>query len=141
MYHHPVLDRSSLVAQTIRHLLAMRETSVRSLDWEDPPGRGNGSPLRYSRLENPTDTGGWRATGCGVTKSQSGLGPWVAKEWDTAEQLTQCLRGCLRNSHYILGQPQPVDCSHEIKRRLLLGRKAMTNLNSVLKSRDIPLPT
>ena len=29
------------------------------------------------------------------------------------------------------------DCSHEIKRRLLLGRKAMTNLNSVLKSRDI----
>ena len=33
------------------------------------------------------------------------------------------------------------DCSHEIKRRLLLGRKAMTNLNSVLKSRDITLPT
>ena len=29
------------------------------------------------------------------------------------------------------------DCSHEIKRRLLLGRKAMTNLNSILKSRDI----
>ena len=33
------------------------------------------------------------------------------------------------------------DCSHEIKRRLLLGRKAMTNLNSILKSRDITLPT
>ena len=33
------------------------------------------------------------------------------------------------------------DCSHEIKRRLLLGRKAMTNLDSVLKSRDITLPT
>ena len=33
------------------------------------------------------------------------------------------------------------DCSHKIKRRLLLGRKAMTNLNSVLKSRDITLPT
>ena len=33
------------------------------------------------------------------------------------------------------------DCSHEIKRRLFLGRKAMTNLNSVLKSRDITLPT
>ena len=32
------------------------------------------------------------------------------------------------------------DCSHEIKRRLLLGRKAMTNLNSILKSRDITLP-
>ena len=33
------------------------------------------------------------------------------------------------------------DCSHEIKRRLLLGRKIMTNLNSILKSRDITLPT
>ena len=33
------------------------------------------------------------------------------------------------------------DCSHEIKRRLLLGRKAMSNLDSMLKSRDIILPT
>ena len=33
------------------------------------------------------------------------------------------------------------DCSHEIKRDLLLGRKAMTNLDSILKSRDITLPT
>ena len=33
------------------------------------------------------------------------------------------------------------ECSHEIKRCLLLGRKAMTNLNSILKSRDITLPT
>ena len=33
------------------------------------------------------------------------------------------------------------DCSHENKRRLLLGRKAMTNLDSILKSRDITLPT
>ena len=33
------------------------------------------------------------------------------------------------------------DCSHEIKRRLLLGRKAMTNLDNMLKGRDITLPT
>ena len=33
------------------------------------------------------------------------------------------------------------DCSHEIKRHLILGRKAMTNLESILKSRDITLPT
>ena len=33
------------------------------------------------------------------------------------------------------------DCSHEIKRRLLLGRKVMTNLGSILKSRDITMPT
>ena len=33
------------------------------------------------------------------------------------------------------------DCSHEIKRRLLLGRKVMTNLDNIFKSRDITLPT
>ena len=44
---------------------------------------------------------------------------------------------------YFLGSKITVDgdCSHEIKRRLLLGRKAMTNLDSTLKSRDITLPT
>ena len=43
----------------------------------------------------------------------------------------------------ILGSKISVDgdCSHEIKRHLLLGTKAMTNLDSILKSRDIPLPT
>ena len=42
-----------------------------------------------------------------------------------------------------LGSKITVDgeCSHEIKRRLLLGRKAMTNVGSILKSRDITLPT
>ena len=37
--------------------------------------------------------------------------------------------------------PADGDCSHEIKRHLILGRKAMTNLDSILKSRDITLPT
>ena len=37
--------------------------------------------------------------------------------------------------------PADHDCSHEIKRRLLLGRKVMTNLDSILKSRDINLPS
>ena len=37
--------------------------------------------------------------------------------------------------------PEDGDCSHEIKRLLLLGRKVMTNLDSILKSRDIPLST
>ena len=47
-------------------------------------------------------------------------------------------------SDFILGGskiPADGDCSHEIKRRLLLGRKVMTNLDSILKSRDIILPT
>ena len=46
---------------------------------------------------------------------------------------------------FILGAPKSLqmngDCSHEIKRCLLLGRKVMTNLDSILKSRDITLPT
>ena len=42
---------------------------------------------------------------------------------------------------YFLGLQNHGDCSHEIKRRLLLGRKSMTNLDSILKSRDITLPT
>ena len=44
---------------------------------------------------------------------------------------------------YFLGSriTADVDCSHEIQRRLLLGRKVMTNLDSILKSRDITLPT
>ena len=47
-------------------------------------------------------------------------------------------------SDFILGGAKITadgDCSHEIKRRLLLGRKVMTNLDSILKSRDITLPT
>ena len=47
-------------------------------------------------------------------------------------------------SDFILGDSNITadgDCSHEIKRRLLLGRKVITNLDSILKSRDITLPT
>ena len=47
-------------------------------------------------------------------------------------------------SDFILGGSKITadgDCSHEIKRRLLLGREIMTNLNSIFKSRDITLPT
>ena len=47
-------------------------------------------------------------------------------------------------SDFILGGSKIAvggDCNHEIKRRLLLGRKVMTNLDSILKSRDITLPT
>ena len=47
-------------------------------------------------------------------------------------------------AHFILGGSKITadgDCSHEIKRRLLLGRKVMTSLGSILNSRDITLPT
>ena len=59
--------------------------------------------------------------------------PWQI-EGETGETVTD----------FILGGSKitaDVECSHEIKRRLLLGRKVITNLDSVFKSRDITLPT
>ena len=58
----------------------------------------------------------------------------MANRWEKMETVTDFI---------FLGYRITVDgdCSHEIKRRLLLGRKAMTNLDSVLASRDITLPT
>ena len=58
----------------------------------------------------------------------------MANRWETMETVTNFI---------FLGSKITVngDCSHEIKRCLLLGRKAMINLDSILKSRDITLPT
>ena len=58
----------------------------------------------------------------------------MANRWETVETV----------SDFIFGGSKITadgDCSHEIKTRLLLGRKVMTNLDSILKSRDITLPT
>ena len=58
----------------------------------------------------------------------------MGNRWETVETV----------SEFILGGSKITadgDCRHEIKRRLLLGRKVMTNLESILKSRDITLPT
>ena len=49
----------------------MQETLIQSLGRENQPGGGNGNPLQHSCLENPMDTGAWRATVHGVTKSQT----------------------------------------------------------------------
>ena len=79
-------------------------------------GEGNGNPLLCSCLKNPRDWGAWWAVVYGVAQSRTQL-KWLSKI--TADG----------------------DCSQEIKRCLLLGRKVMTNLESILKGRDITLPT
>ena len=58
----------------------------------------------------------------------------MAKRWETVETVAEFI---------FLGSKTPADgdCNHEIKRCLLLGRNVMTNLDSILKSRDITLPT
>ena len=58
----------------------------------------------------------------------------MANRWKTVETVTDFI---LRGSKIT----PDGDCSHEIKRRLRLGRKVMTNLDSIFKSRDIILPT
>ena len=58
----------------------------------------------------------------------------MGNRWETVETVTDFIWGGSKIT-------ADGDCSHEIKRHLLLGRKAMTNLDSLLKSRDIILPT
>ena len=56
---------ASLLAQSVKNLPAMQETSVRFQGWEDPLEKEK--PFQYSCLENPMDRGAWRATVHGVT--------------------------------------------------------------------------
>ena len=58
----------------------------------------------------------------------------MANRWETVETVTNLI---FEGSKITADS----DCSHEIKKHLLLGRKVMTNLDSILKSRDITLPT
>ena len=76
--------------------------------------------LQCSCLENPRDGGAWWAAIYGVAQSRTQL----KRLGSSSSKITA-----------------DGDCSHEIKRHLLLGRKAMTNLDSILKSRDMTLPT
>ena len=83
-------------------------------------GEGSGNPLQCSCLENPRDGGAWWAAVYGVAQSQTWL-KWLSS---SSSKITA-----------------DGDCSHEIKRRFILGRKVMNNLDCILKSRDITLPT
>ena len=58
--------------------------------------------------------------------------------WQIDEETMETVTDCIFGGSKITGDG---DCSHEIKRHLLLGRKVMTNLDSTLKTRDITLPT
>ena len=58
--------------------------------------------------------------------------------WQIDRETVETVSDCIFGSSKITADG---DCSHEIKRHLLLGRKVMTNLDSILKSRDITLPT
>jgi len=74
---------------------------------------------------------------CNIQKTKiMASGPITS--WQTDEEIMETVRDFTFGGSKITADGY---CSHEIKRRLLLGKKAMTNLNSTLKSRDITLPT
>jgi len=130
------------------------------------PGEGNGNPLQDSCLENPMDRGAWQARVCGVQRVGHDLvtklllllderGEWKNRlktqhsknkdygmysqhSWPTDGETMETVTDFIFLHSKITSDG---DCSHGVKRHLLLGRKAMTNLNSVLKSRDITLLT
>ena len=129
-------------------------------------GGGHGNPLQYSCLENPMDRGAWWAIVHGIAKTwtEEELKSLLMKVKQESEkvvlklniQKTKIMASSPITSWEIDGETVETvsdfifggskitadgDCSHEIKRRLLLGRKVMTNLDSIFKSRDITLPT
>ena len=108
----------SLVAQQVKNQPAMQETWVRSLIWKDPLEKGKAT--HFSILA-------WRIP-------RTIAHHFMGNRWGDSGNSVRL---------YFLGSKITADgdCSHAIKRRLLLGRKVMTNLDSILKNRDITLPT
>ena len=131
-------------------------------------GEGDDTPLQYSCLKNPMDGGASCAAVHGVAKSWTRLSDItftfhfhaLEKEMAThSSVLAWRIPGAGEpgvllslGSHRVGHDWSDLaaaaakitakgDCSHEIKRHLVLGRKAMTNLANILKSRDITLPT
>ena len=105
-------------------------------------GEENGNPLQCSCLENPRDGGAWWATVYGLHRVRHDWSDLAAAaaafSWQIDEETMETVTDLIFLDSKITADG---NCSHEIKRRLLLGRKAMTNLESIVKSRDITFPT
>ena len=127
-------------------------------------GEGHDKPLQYSCLDKKSDKcchvfgGGDCVCVPGSSNKPSGKHPWLNKSRaflipEVNIQITKIMASGPITSWEINGETvsdficwgskitADDGCSHEIKRHLLLGRKVMTNLDSIFKSRDITLPT
>ena len=119
------------MAQTVKHLPAVRETWVQSLGWGDPLGK---------EIATHSSTLAWKIPWTEELNIQKtkimASGPITSWEIDgeTVETVSDFIFGVSKIT-------ADGECSHEIKRRLHLGQKVMTNLDSILKSRDITLLT
>ena len=95
------------------------------------------------RHVGPPKTDAWKRVKKGVGKAGLKLNIWKTKIIASSPITSQQIDMETVREFIFLGFKitEDDDCSHEIKRRLLLGRKAMTKLDSILKSKDITLPT
>ena len=119
------------MAQIVKNLPAMQETQVGSLGWEDPLEK----EWLSAPVVLPAEFHGER--------NLMGYTPWGHKDLDTIKwekdgETVETVSDFMFWGSKITADG---DFSHEIKRCLLLGRKVMTNLDSIFKSRDITLPT
>ena len=94
--------------------------------------------LNNSRRQWMEDRDAWCAAVHGVKKSQTRLSDWTELNWTLNGETMETVTEFIFEGSKITADG---DCSHENKRCSLIGRKAMTNVNSILKSRDISLPT
>ena len=108
------------------------------------PEGGHGNCLQYTCLENPTDRGAYPqiSTETDMTEATQHMhckeGTDDQQSHDKMFNISNYQRNVYQNCSKITADG---DCSHEIKRSLLHGRKVMTNLDSIFKSKDITLPT
>ena len=118
------------MAQLVKNLLDMRETWVQSLGWEDPleKGKATQSSILASRILSIVQSMGSQRVGHNQSHH------FITNKWENNGNSDRLILGGSKIT-------ADGDCSHEIKRRLLLGRKVMTNLDRILKSRDTTLPT
>ena len=87
-------------------------------------------------IERLTHTHRLNKTDSNLLHSIMASGPIAS--WEIDGEIVETVSDCILGGSKITADG---DCSHEIKRRLLLGRKVMTNLDGIFKSRDITLPT
>ena len=96
---------------------------------------------KWRRTKEPLDEserGEWKSWFKTQHSENSDHGIWPITSWEIDGETVETVRDFI----FLVSQiTADGDCRHEIKRRLLIGRKVMTNLDSILKSRDITLPT
>ena len=154
---------ASLIALSVKNLPAMQETWVWFLGWEDPlekemathssilawripwteePGRlvcgvqrvGHDLVTKLLLLLDEGERGEWKNWLKTQHSKNKDYGIHSPHSWPTDGETMETVTDFISLGSKITSDG---DCSHEVKRHLLLGRKAMTNLDSVLKSRDI----